>query len=71
MTCTNTTGCHNDISNQQDAAKFALLILLTLLYIIYYISTVNTQHMQRPDVLLQLGYTQWRTQEFFFGGGVQ
>ena len=26
---------------------------------IYYISTVNSQHMQRPDVLLQLGYT-WR-----------
>ena len=26
---------------------------------IYYNSTVNTQHMQGPDVLLQLGYT-WR-----------
>ena len=26
---------------------------------IYYISTVNRQYMQRPDVLLQLGYT-WR-----------
>ena len=26
---------------------------------IYYISTVNTQHMQGPDALLQLGYT-WR-----------
>ena len=25
----------------------------------YYISTVNTQHMQRRDVLLQLGYN-WR-----------
>jgi hypothetical protein len=25
----------------------------------YFISTVNTQHMQRPDILLQLGYT-WR-----------
>ena len=24
---------------------------------LYYISTVNTQHMQRPDVVLQLGYT--------------
>jgi len=27
--------------------------------IIYCISTVNTQHMQRPDVLVQLGYI-WR-----------
>jgi len=27
--------------------------------VMYYISTVKTQHMQRPDVLLQLGYT-WR-----------
>ena len=26
---------------------------------IYCISTVNTQHMQRPDVLVQLGYI-WR-----------
>ena len=26
---------------------------------IHYSSTVNTQHMQRPDVLLQVGYT-WR-----------
>jgi len=25
----------------------------------YYISAVNTQHMQRPDVLVQLGYI-WR-----------
>jgi len=24
--------------------------------IVYCISTVNTQHMQRPDVLVQLGY---------------
>ena len=29
------------------------------MYYIYYISTVNTEHMQRPDVLLQLGYA-WR-----------
>jgi len=28
-----------------------------ILYIIF--STVNTQHIQRPDVILQLGYT-WR-----------
>ena len=28
-------------------------------FIIYCISTVNTQHMQRPDVLVQLGYI-WR-----------
>jgi len=28
-----------------------------MLYIIF--STVNTQHTQRPDILLQLGYT-WR-----------
>ena len=35
-------------------------ILYWLKYrVIYYISTVETQHMQRPDVLLQLGYT-WR-----------
>ena len=27
--------------------------------IIYCICTVNTQHMQRPDVLVQLGYI-WR-----------
>jgi len=27
--------------------------------IIYCISTVNTQHVQRPDVLVQLGYI-WR-----------
>jgi len=27
--------------------------------IIYCISTVNTQHIQRPDVLVQLGYI-WR-----------
>jgi len=27
--------------------------------IIYCISTVNTQHMQRPDVLVELGYI-WR-----------
>jgi len=27
--------------------------------LIHYISTVNTQRMQRPDVLLQLGYI-WR-----------
>ena len=27
--------------------------------IVYCISTVNTQHMQRPDVLVQLGYI-WR-----------
>ena len=31
----------------------------TIYIFIYYISTINTQHMQRPDVLLQLGYT-WR-----------
>jgi len=30
-----------------------------VLSIIYCVSTVNTQHMQRPDVLVQLGYI-WR-----------
>ena len=39
---------------------------------IYFISTVNTQHMQRPDVVLQLGYIfilnlgpEWRWAVFF------
>ena len=27
---------------------------------VQYITTVNTQHMQAPDVLLQLGYTYMR-----------
>ena len=30
-----------------------------MMYSISCISTVNTQHMRRPDVLLQLGYI-WR-----------
>ena len=32
---------------------------LVACFIVYYISIVNTQHMQRPDVLVQLGYI-WR-----------
>jgi len=32
---------------------------LVACFIIYYISTVNTQRMQRPDVLVQLNYI-WR-----------
>jgi len=31
------------------------LFIIHLLYI-YYISAVNTQHMQKPDVLVQLSY---------------
>ena len=35
-------------------------VILHFIHIyIFFISTFNTQHMQGPDVLLQLGYT-WR-----------
>jgi len=49
-----------------DIHSLALISLLVLnqpqqqaVKVIYYISTVNTQRMQRPDVLIQLGYV-WR-----------
>jgi len=31
----------------------------TEMYLLYYISAVNTQQIQRPDILVQLGYI-WR-----------
>jgi len=40
---------------QLDSFFFSSVTLI----IIYCISTVNTQHIQRPDVLVQLGYI-WR-----------
>ena len=38
---------------------FSLRSTESYVFLIYYISTVNTQCMQRPDVLLQLGFI-WR-----------
>jgi len=38
---------------------FNIYCKLQIVFIIYYISNVNTEHMQRPDVLVRLGYI-WR-----------